>query len=238
MLLGALAIHLCLKPAEKIKIERKEKGLSGIELIILIFANFSATFLTTIIVMILSAIGVLNLQTPLEFDLQDPKLIYYLLMFLVSAPIIEELMFRRIPAPYLAKHGESFFCMMSALFFSLPHLNSMGLVSLLTTSIGGFTWAYAYIKTGNILLPILLHAHSNFFGAVMGNLIPENILSLYMLIMMVLGVLNIILFFVNRKRFTLDGERRLIKKEALLEIFTSPATWIYILLVILLYITK
>lgn len=202
MLLGALAIHLCLKPAEKIEIERKEKGLSGIELIILIFANFSATFLTTIIVMILSAIGVLNLQTPLEFDLQDPKLIYYLLMFLVSAPIIEELMFRRIPAPYLAKHGESFFCM------------------------------------GNILLPILLHAHSNFFGAVMGNLIPENILSLYMLIMMVLGILNIILFFVNRKRFSLDGERRLIKKEALLEIFTSPATWIYILLVILLYITK
>ena len=81
------------------------------------------------------------------------------LMALFTAPIVEELVFRGIALPGLMKHTSTTFAVIavSAIFalihFHLPSAPALFIIAL--------ACSIAYLKTGNILIPILMHATFN-----------------------------------------------------------------------------
>ncbi|HHT49366.1 MAG TPA: CPBP family intramembrane metalloprotease [Firmicutes bacterium] len=117
------------------------------------------------------AFGALGwLRVTAEPALAATDLLWLTLTFFVSA-LFEELLFRGFHLPLLASHwGISPGIAFSAFLFSLahlynPHLNFFGLFGIL---IAGVLFAFAYIETGALYLPIALHFSWNFFQNLFG----------------------------------------------------------------------
>jgi len=79
----------------------------------------------------------------------------------VIAPLVEELVLRGILLPVVAKHLRSSWqgILVTALLFGMIHYSVPQTVPSLT--LFGIILGYAYIKSGSLLLPILIHAIFN-----------------------------------------------------------------------------
>ncbi len=104
--------------------------------------------------------------------LENPLFIpLFLAVLVIGASISEELVFRRTLIPMLERRGlgQAWVLMISAVVFSLRHTpadylsGSLGfaIVHLFGTMSGGLMLGYLYLRTRNILWPILLHALTN-----------------------------------------------------------------------------
>ncbi|MHA2346719.1 MAG: CPBP family intramembrane glutamic endopeptidase, partial [Candidatus Hodarchaeales archaeon] len=104
--------------------------------------------------------------------LDDP--IYLLLFFgvlVVGAPVFEELVFRRTLIPLLERRGLGHFwvLVLSSLVFSLRHTpadlidGSLGyaILHVFVTLPGGLALGFLYLRTRNVIWPIILHALIN-----------------------------------------------------------------------------
>jgi membrane protease YdiL (CAAX protease family) len=100
----------------------------------------------------------------------------FLAVLVVGASISEELVFRRTLIPMLERRGlgQTWVLIISAVIFSLRHTpadylsGSLGfaIIHLFGTMSGGLILGYLYLRTRNILWPILLHALINGASAV------------------------------------------------------------------------
>lgn len=99
----------------------------------------------------------------------------------ILAPIIEEIVFRKWIIDRAKPFGEFAACLLSGIFFGMFHGNF--LQGFYTTALG-FIFAYVYIRTSNILYPIVLHSIINLFGSVIiPNLISDaNVEKINMII--------------------------------------------------------
>lgn len=88
----------------------------------------------------------------------------------VLAPILEEIVFRKLIIDRVKPFGELRACLVSALIFGLFHGN---LRQFMYAAAIGFIFSYVYVKTNNIVYSIAMHAGINLLGSV---IIP-NILS-------------------------------------------------------------
>lgn len=88
----------------------------------------------------------------------------------VLAPIMEELVFRKLLCDRVRPFGELQTCLFSGLMFGLFHGNFR---QFFYATALGIIFAFVYIKTNNIIYPIVMHAGINLFGSV---IIP-NLLS-------------------------------------------------------------
>ena len=86
-----------------------------------------------------------------------------ILVACVIAPIGEEFIFRKLLIDRLQVFGELSACLISGIIFGLFHLN---LSQALYAAPLGMVLAYVYIRTRNIVYPIIMHAAVNFFGTV------------------------------------------------------------------------
>ena len=86
-------------------------------------------------------------------------LLLFIFLAAVIAPISEELIFRGVIYRFIKGHVHPTLALiLSALIFSLLHFNTMAYVPLF---ILGLLLAYSYEVTGNLAVPILLHALFN-----------------------------------------------------------------------------
>ena len=110
----------------------------------------------------------------------------------------------------LSTLAKAYFACLSYMF-ALPHILSLklGFLSCINTFLCAYVWGYVYIKSGNPLLPILFHSLANFFGSVLSNMLPSNMLSIYVLIMFVFAIMGIVLLIINRKKISIDGNARI-----------------------------
>jgi len=130
-----------------------------------IFGIFLALFAQSIAVMIEQQMGIhaesANTQEILSIIKQVP------LMIIVSSiigPILEEVIFRKIIFGSLYKRFNFFIsALISSVIFGLAH---MEFVHLLLYSAMGFTFAFLYVKTKRIIVPIVAHVSMNTFVAV------------------------------------------------------------------------
>lgn len=81
----------------------------------------------------------------------------------VLAPIMEELAFRKLLCDRVRPFGELQTCLFSGLMFGLFHGNFR---QFFYAAALGVIFAYVYIKTNNIIYPIVMHAGINLFGSV------------------------------------------------------------------------
>ncbi len=85
------------------------------------------------------------------------------LVTVIVAPILEELVFRKLMIDRLGGFGEKTVMIFSALMFGLFHGN---FYQFFYAFLLGMLFAYVYIRTGKIWYTIALHMVINFFGGV------------------------------------------------------------------------
>lgn len=85
--------------------------------------------------------------------------LYLYLMAVVLAPVVEELLFRGIAFPWLMKQvGPAPAMFAVSVLFAMIHFHVPGLVPLFVVSVA---LCFAYVHTGSILVPIVMHALFN-----------------------------------------------------------------------------
>ena len=112
--------------------------------------------------------------------------------FVVLAPAFEELVFRKVLVDRVLPYGEWPAILFSGVTFGLFHGN---LTQFFYAFLLGMILAYVYVRTGNILYTMGIHACINFLGGVLPILVPKAAVLLVLV-----AVAGIVLFFALRKR--------------------------------------
>lgn len=167
---------------------------------------------------------------PVELLISRSSILLRVLVVVISAPLIEELIFRKLIIDRVRIYGEGIAVLLSGLMFGLFHGNlyqffyAFGLGSL---------FAYIYIKTGRLRYPVLLHMLINFMSGVLLPLISGKILDgslqrldpsdtralteyvaenlpqllgfiAYVICIFAVGIAGIVLLLIKRKSFVLE----------------------------------
>lgn len=233
-LIGLCLFKLIIKNIPNYKIEKGKISLK--ELVLCFLLQFSSILVMSVLTVILSKIT--GNEIGGEIDALTPLMLFQLLIF---NPIIEEYVFRKLFADKLLKHGELLFMLTSSFCFSIVHGVSLGIPQILYTFILGMIWSYVYIKSGNLLVPIILHSLSNLFGSVIIQSlqsVSQIAVSIYSMCIMLMGIVGIILFFSNKKKIKIDNDNKLITKLALKDIFFNKGILFYIIITITMFIFK
>lgn len=128
---------------------------------------YSMVFLSNIAGNIVTFIVALYKRSPV-----DNNLISYvtggnvwmnLLFMVIIAPIMEELVFRKVLVDRTVQYGQGVAIALSGLMFGLFHGNFNQFAYAVVL---GALFAFIYIKTGDIKVTIILHAVINFMGSV------------------------------------------------------------------------
>ena len=90
--------------------------------------------------------------------------VFYIILLLFFAPVMEELLFRRLFLDRLLVIGETGAIIVSAVLFGLPHAYSQGIPQMFGTFLIGLVWAYVRVKTGKLWPGIILHIMFNLYG--------------------------------------------------------------------------
>lgn len=89
---------------------------------------------------------------------------------LVIAPLFEELFFRKFLLDRLGFLGDTAAILLSGIAFGLFHGN---VEQFCYAALLGMLLALLYLKTGNLLYPVLTHAIVNFFGGILPTLVEH-----------------------------------------------------------------
>lgn len=201
--------------------------------------QFTATMLMSVVVNIVTQISGEEINNTLNnINILTPFNIFLLLIF---NPIIEEFVFRKFVADKLLKHGELFYILASSFCFAIVHGISLGIPQVLYTFILGMIWSYLYVKTGKIIIPIILHSLSNIFSGIIISIvqgISQEALGMYSMFMMLMAIIGLICFIKNKKKISIDGENKLIKASILKDIFINKGMICYIILAITMFALK
>lgn len=215
----------------------KEKSKVSVKTVLLcLLLHCTAFFVMNILTAAATALG---LKGPSTDDMSMTGAMVF--MLLVFNPIVEEYVFRHLFATRLLKHGERFYVLASAYCFAVLHGVSMGPIHILYTFILGLIWGYLTVKSGGLILAILMHSISNLFNAVIVqqlHSISMEVAAVYSMPIMLLGIIGLILYLVNRKKVVLDGTTGLIDKQALKDLFTNKGIWIYTLITLIVMVLK
>lgn len=232
--IGLCLFKLIIKNIPNYKIEKGKISLK--ELVLCFLLQFSSILVMSVLTVILSKIT--GNEIGGEIDALTPLMLFQLLIF---NPIIEEYVFRKLFADKLLRHGELLFMLTSSFCFSIVHGVSLGIPQILYTFILGMIWSYVYIKSGNLLVPIILHSLSNLFGSVIIQSlqsVSQIAVSIYSMCIMLMGIVGIILFFSNKKKIKIDNDNKLITKSTTKDIFFNKGIIFYVIITITMFIFK
>ena len=104
-----------------------------------------------------------NLTNPLEESATSDSVLVNLIFMAILAPIIEELVFRKILCDRLLPLGEGYAVFLSAAIFGLVHGNFF---QFFYAFLIGIVFSYIYVKTGRVRYTIAIHMIINLFGGV------------------------------------------------------------------------
>lgn len=135
------------------------------------------------------------------------------------APVFEEILFRKLICDRVVQYGQRTAVIISGLMFGLFHMNFNQF--FYAAFLGGF-FAFIYVKTGSLKYTIGLHMVVNFMGSVVGGLLLQNvdptqmtgmaIYGVYSMCIYVIGIVGIVLFFINWSKMKAGQEQSVIEK--------------------------
>ncbi|WP_026673341.1 CPBP family intramembrane glutamic endopeptidase [Alkalihalobacterium bogoriense] len=140
--------------------------------IIGVFMAFAAQYIAVIIEMTLLGIepGSENTERIIELAKTTP---YLIIVISVIGPILEEIVFRLIIFGSLYKRFNFFIsATVSSLIFAAVHLDFTHLLIYMAM---GYTFAFLYVKTKRILVPIVAHVAMNSFVSITRVVFGEQI---------------------------------------------------------------
>ncbi|KHF38601.1 CPBP family intramembrane glutamic endopeptidase [Halalkalibacter okhensis] len=172
---GLLIIVLLLLPEIRNRHDvegRSSRGEAVRWSIIGVFFVFAAQYAAALIEMFLLGIepGSENTETIVEFAKAFPA---FILVISVIGPILEEIVFRLVVFGALYKRFNFWISgILSSLIFAAVH---MDFTHLLVYTAMGLVFAYLYVKTKRILVPIIAHVAINLFVSIVNVLLADQI---------------------------------------------------------------
>lgn len=101
---------------------------------------------------------------PVESSAAQADLITNLVFFAILAPVVEELVFRKLICDRLLPLGEGYAVVLSAAIFGLVHGN---LYQFFYAFLTGLLFSTVYVRTGRIRYTVIYHVIINFLGGVL-----------------------------------------------------------------------
>ena len=123
------------------------------------FGNLIGQFLMAVV----SAITGQPMVNQVEEMIMDMSLWAVIVSAVILAPIMEELIFRKLILDRLAGYGPAVAMSVSALVFGLAHGN---FYQFFYAFLLGLIFAYIYLRTGKVRYSMMLHMMVNFCGSV------------------------------------------------------------------------
>ena len=168
---------LFVKKAPTFTIQKAKLGASNFVLLIPI--TFTLLILGSIIgnvVMIFleSFFPFIATENSVESVLGGSQLLYVVILTVVVAPVMEEIVFRKILLDRVHPMGEGVSILLSGLLFGLMHGN---FYQFFYATALGFLLAYIYLKTGKLRYTIAIHFIVNLFCGIISSLYAEKILA-------------------------------------------------------------
>lgn len=195
-------------PSYEVNVQEESnlKKYSVKEIIMIIFICLAATYIFNIVSVALTyLIGLLKgspVTNPLEVAVGSSSVIYTFIVACIMAPIVEEIMFRKLMLSKLVVYDKRVAIIVTSITFALFHGN---LYQLLYAFVLGVIFAHITIKSGTVKYAIILHIVINTIGSV---IIPSLVANSNEMIAIVAGlivicfvIVGLVLFF--RKRNTL-----------------------------------
>ncbi|MBU8908557.1 CPBP family intramembrane glutamic endopeptidase [Desertibacillus haloalkaliphilus] len=140
-----------------------------------IFMAFAAQYAAAVIEMILFGIepGSENTEVIVEFAKVTPM---FIIVIAVIGPILEEIVFRMVIFGALYKRFNFWIAVLgSSILFAVVH---MDFTHLLVYTAMGFVFAYLYVKTKRIIVPIIAHVAINSFVVLVQVVFGERLAEL------------------------------------------------------------
>jgi membrane protease YdiL (CAAX protease family) len=134
-------------------------------------AMYITNSVSSIFVIFLGQLKGETLIDPVMEAVTNGNRILTILYSAIAAPILEEIMFRKILLNKVRRFGELPAVLITGIAFSLFHTN---LMQMLYTAVLGMIFAYITLKTNTIRYSILLHVIINTIG---GTIVPMTVLS-------------------------------------------------------------
>ncbi len=138
------------------RVERKK--ISKKDIVVFYVLNYGLHVVSLLIVLVGTVFFEENFYTSNYIATIDLPLM--IINSVLIGPIIEEIYFRKYIIDNFQKLGKKFYnygIFLNSFLFGLAHLNLAGLGAFFV----GISYSLVYLKTGNIMLPILLHSSRN-----------------------------------------------------------------------------
>lgn len=187
-------------------IEQHKMGAGTLSLtyLFVLFAGFSGAIIGSVVTFLIgdtsSAEQVSGMTTESAFFLR-------VLVVGITAPIAEELIFRKLIIDHLYRHSELFAVLFSSLMFGLFHGNFSQFFLALAI---GIIFGFVYVRTGRIRYSIILHMGLNLLTSVFSASVleTENRLltvaySILLLALCVAGLVVFVCILTKKIRFVL-----------------------------------
>ena len=133
---------------------------------------YAGNYIGTYLMMLVGGIRGEAISNPIQDILMNSSIWANVVVTAIIAPIVEELIFRKMFIDRLGGFGEKTVIVFSALMFGFFHTNPYQFFYAFAV---GMLLAYVYVRTGKIWHTILLHAIINLFGGVMPTLLMRQI---------------------------------------------------------------
>lgn len=224
------------------KAEKKEsKKLRFTEFIMIFFicvaAMYLFNYLGVFIAFLISLIKGSEILNPLEDAVINSNLLLSALYGAIVAPIVEELMFRKLLLDRLRRLGELPAILLSGIAFGLFHMN---ILQFFYATVLGFLFAYVTIKTNRIRYSIILHMMINSIGIAIAPLVLKSGNMGFMLVMATWVLTAIAVgstfFALNIKKVRFEkAEETIVKKSYY---FLNPGTIVFCLITIVMTVIQ
>lgn len=213
-------------PKEKIQKRSMPVGKFFVALIICYGIMYASNLVGSVITYILAALKGRPIDNYTIELAGSASLWVRILIMVIWAPIMEELIFRKVLVDRVVRYGEGTAVVLSGLMFGLFHGNLSQFAYAATI---GMFLAFIYVKTGKLRYTIIMHMVVNFLGSVVSFFVLdlvdleelENVLAgngdlsgilpgllifmLYMFALFGIVVAGIVLLIVFRKRMHLNA---------------------------------
>lgn len=144
--------------------DRMRGGMFLRALMICFFMMYAGNIIGNVVNSLLQAFAGVPAGNPLMTYATDDSLAWKILVMVVLAPILEELVFRKILIDRLRGYGEKWALFVTALIFGLFHGN----LSQFFYAFGlGLVFGYVYLRTRRLRWSAILHMTVNFLGSVL-----------------------------------------------------------------------
>lgn len=218
-------------PVERIERRRMKAGQYVLSVIICFGLAYGANIVGNILTSLIGRAKDQAVQNPMQVTVTSLSPWMILLYMVICAPIMEELVFRKLIVDRAVRYGQGVAVLVSGLMFGLFHgnLNQFAYAAAI-----GMFLAFLYVKTGNIKITISIHMLINFVGGFLStqlfkvidmralytddyetlmNSVEENLVgwlmlmlfALFVIVMLVGGVILFIVSAVKKKFACEDG---------------------------------